>query len=152
MCLEVCVNKEPLMSNDNKYLMEKFSSFKKVAEEDITVYKRVIFKNGVCYSPYRWFIYSEGTEYQTPLRMSNRCIKVNFAENIYVSYIEINEGFHSYINKYIALTKSQFLKMGDNEESVIEMIIPKGAYYFVSRCGKEMVSNKIYFPPKNTEQ
>ena len=99
-------------------------------KEDLEVYKCVklnCYEKGITrvLSPVQFFIYDINKEYCTKLGIIHK---------------EVNEGFHSYLNKSFAIRS---LLYNSNCDAVATCIIPKGSNIFLSDNFIEIVSNKI---------
>ena len=77
------------------------------------------------WSPMQSFVYDINKEYCTKLGIVHK---------------EVNEGFHSYLNKSFAICNSLY---GLNCNTIATCIIPKGSKIFISYNFIEIVSNKI---------
>lgn len=77
------------------------------------------------WSPVQFFIYDMNKEYCTKFGIIHK---------------EVNEGFHSYLNKSFAIRS---LLYNPNCNAIATCIIPKGSKIFLSDNFIEIVSNKI---------
>ena len=121
MCLKI-------NTSIHKRLYKKYIPIK--TKEDLEVYKCVKINRdeGVItrvWSPVQHFIYDINNEYCTKLGIVHK---------------EVNEGFHSYLNKSFAVRSSFF---SPDCNAVATCIIPKGSEIFISDNLIEIVSNKI---------
>lgn len=104
---------------------------KKVAQEDITVYKVFYPSSGGIISPFQMMPYRRNTIYETEFG-----IVKEFNESITIS-----KGFHSYETLKIAQDSTWFSFFWDFPV-IYKCIIPKGSIYYIN-SEMVVVSNKI---------
>ena len=94
---------------------------KKIAEEDMTVWKVCCVKEEYVISSYRYFNYQFEEIYETPIEVEE-----------YPDERIIHAGFHSFPNLIDAKREAEFWNERDRikEEMVIKCTIPKGTIYY----------------------
>lgn len=106
-----------------------------IAKEDIVVYK--VLQNDLT-SPHRVFQYERNTHYyQEGKKFGMSKDHVDYADNWYFT---IDQGLHAYTSELVADRNRSILY-----DRIYEMVVPKGSQYYISRCGKEIVSDNLIF-------
>jgi len=125
MCLTTLAyptNKEALHAKNNPL----------IANKDIKVYKVLTKRNQ---SPFMYFEFEKGQHYYQTGRAFNIRMKKRWSNYI---ELEISRGLHACLTKRRALSMTQF-----NNRKIVIMYIPKGAKYFISEYGNEIVSDQL---------
>jgi hypothetical protein len=107
-----------------------------IAAKNITVWKVVEKENGKFKSPYMSaFKWEEGQTYTSKLKC-----KVEKSE--YNGWLlQVDEGLHAAMTKQMAMNIFYY----SNTRRIIEMIIPKGAKYYIGNRG-DIVADTMKFP------
>lgn len=116
------------------FYVDKRYPDKKIADKDITCYKRLLPYNGKKYkfkSPYQRYKYNLNILFES---------KIGKIEN-YAYCAEINKGLHSYSTKTRAIECSK--QFGCNTEIILKGIIPKGSEYYYNPMNRQYVSNQL---------
>lgn len=138
MCLYVLdTNKKPL-----------------IAQEDITVYKRLERTGkGEYQSPYLGSYYERGQLYtskigklKAPKSQYPKTFKDHNMNRKVTTIGYIDEGIHAYTSRATAKSQSEEC-WSWNEESIITCVIPKGSQYYLG-SGNEIVTNQLFIGTK----
>ena len=106
----------------------------KIAKENITVYKVIRIDNSPIYGD---LIINRKREFW---KKGFHYIETNFPKVALTLGISKNS-FHS----YMTLFQAQNFKFGSSHIKVVEMIIPKGAYYYKNENHQEYISSDIIY-------
>lgn len=111
----------------------------KIANKDIVCYKVVekiknykTTSSDYLFTPYRKMEVKIGEEYETYLRSY---------------YLEVNEGFHSFVSLKDAIAEKKYWKYWvTHEYEIVKCIIPKGAEYYKGRFTMDIGSyDEVYY-------
>lgn len=119
------------------------SSCSRVAKKDILCYKLLVLKDGKYISPYA------GLEYKINALNypSDLCEDIKLSKVYSNSYLfEVGKGFlHSYMFKGAEASNMIYgMLCASRTLYLFECYIPKGSKYFISDCGKEICSDKLF--------
>ena len=131
---------------------------KKIAEEDIIVYKelRHIYENVVsaCYQDFNYILeklYKTEITKETPNEVIHTCFDCKDAEVLMKAYGDswrINEDLISYAQGFhSAMSQDRFKELSYYNSSIYECVIPKGSEYYENLSGL-IVSNQIIIKNK----
>lgn len=109
-----------------------------IATKAFTVFKVVENWKGVYHSPYMSsFIWEEGKTYTS--KFSGNIEKADGASGLW--WLHIDKGLHANVEAEKAMNTAYYAR----NRRIIEMVVPKGAQYFINKKG-EVAADTMKFP------